>query len=145
MLHDKLNDGEKRKIDDDIGNFTKDQAKAEAEAERIKAEFSAKYGEVAAGMLSSRFRAVRDLAANLVSLYEMLTDPDYTMTWETKALIIFALAYFVSPLDVIPDTIPVVGYLDDALLVGYVVHRMSDDIAKFRQWRADLGRPLHLA
>ena len=51
------------------------------------------------------------------TLWSMLKDPDYTITWQTKAWIIFALGYFISPIDLIPDFIPVVGYADDVAVV----------------------------
>jgi uncharacterized membrane protein YkvA (DUF1232 family) len=38
-----------------------------------------------------------------------------------KILLGLALAYTLSPVDVIPDFIPVIGYLDDVLIVGVLV------------------------
>jgi uncharacterized membrane protein YkvA (DUF1232 family) len=38
-----------------------------------------------------------------------------------KALCIFAVAYALSPIDLIPDFIPVVGYIDDALLLPALI------------------------
>lgn len=35
-----------------------------------------------------------------------------------KIYITSALAYFISPLDIIPDTIPVVGFSDDIAIIG---------------------------
>ena len=37
--------------------------------------------------------------------------------WYAKALALFVVAYALSPLDLIPDFIPVIGYLDDLLLL----------------------------
>lgn len=37
--------------------------------------------------------------------------------WYAKALAMFTVAYALSPIDLIPDFIPVLGYLDDALLL----------------------------
>ena len=37
--------------------------------------------------------------------------------WYAKTLIPFVLAYALSPIDLIPDFIPVIGYLDDILVV----------------------------
>ena len=38
-----------------------------------------------------------------------------------KALCFFAVAYALSPIDLIPDFIPVLGYLDDALLLPAMI------------------------
>ena len=48
--------------------------------------------------------------------------------------IIAALIYFVTPLDIIPDGIPGVGLLDDALIAGIVVKWCEDDIEKYMKW-----------
>jgi len=37
-------------------------------------------------------------------------------------------------LDLIPDYIPVIGYLDDAAVVALAVKWIQDDIEEFRQW-----------
>ena len=52
-------------------------------------------------------------------LYYELTDP--TVSLKEKSVIIGALGYFILPLDLIPDTIPVAGYTDDlaALMAAY--------------------------
>lgn len=38
--------------------------------------------------------------------------------------------------------IPVVGYLDDALVVAYIAYLLTEDVKKYRQWRREQGRPL---
>lgn len=55
--------------------------------------------------------AGRVLVEHALILYQVLKDAD-TPTWATAA-IVSALAYFISPLDLIPDFIPVVGFTDD--------------------------------
>jgi uncharacterized membrane protein YkvA (DUF1232 family) len=118
-----------------------DKVKPEDE-EPLRREYAEKWGSIGKTLLNSRFKAVRDLALNVASLWEMLVDPDYTVAWPTKAKIIFALGYFVSPADLIPDGIPVAGFLDDALVVGYIVHLLTADISKYRESRRTSGRPL---
>jgi len=52
---------------------------------------------------------------NLNILRIGLTDPE--LPWYTKAIIMFTVAYALSPIDLIPDFIPVFGLLDDLILV----------------------------
>ena len=41
--------------------------------------------------------------------------------WYAKALLAFAVAYALSPIDLIPDFIPVLGYLDDVILLPVLI------------------------
>lgn len=49
-------------------------------------------------------------------------------------LIIAALLYFVSPLNIIPDSIPGLGILDDALVAGFIMKWCQNDIDKYMKW-----------
>ncbi|NMB75939.1 MAG: DUF1232 domain-containing protein [Myxococcales bacterium] len=51
--------------------------------------------------------------------------------WGTIALAAFAIIYFFSPVDLIPDFIPVVGYLDDAAVIALVVKSIQEDLRKY--------------
>ena len=55
------------------------------------------------------------LKAEIVILAAAVRDP--RTPWYAKALGIFVVAYAVSPIDLIPDFIPVIGFLDDAILL----------------------------
>jgi uncharacterized membrane protein YkvA (DUF1232 family) len=41
--------------------------------------------------------------------------------WLAKAIAIFAIVYAISPIDLIPDVIPVIGYLDDLLILPILI------------------------
>ena len=58
------------------------------------------------------------------------------MPWETIALAIGAIAYFVSPVDLIPDFIPVAGYIDDAAVIAFVIASATNELHSFREWEA---------
>lgn len=45
---------------------------------------------------------------------------------------IFAIGYFVSPIDIIPDAIPLIGSLDDATIIGLVLEALSNDLYSYR-------------
>lgn len=76
-------------------------------------------------------------------LYYELTDP--AVSPKEKAIIIGALGYFILPLDLIPDAIPVLGFSDDlaALMAayGYVKGHLTPEVkaraqSKLQEWFA---------
>jgi uncharacterized membrane protein YkvA (DUF1232 family) len=58
---------------------------------------------------------VKRLKTDVYALY--LAFRDRRTPWYAKAFIILIVAYALSPVDLIPDFIPVLGYLDDLILV----------------------------
>lgn len=47
----------------------------------------------------------------------MLACKDHRVPWYAKALALVIAAYALSPIDLIPDFVPVIGYLDDLLII----------------------------
>jgi uncharacterized membrane protein YkvA (DUF1232 family) len=52
-------------------------------------------------------------------VYHVSRDP--RVPWGVKGALVGLAAYLASPIDIIPDWIPAAGYLDDVLVVGFVV------------------------
>ena len=78
--------------------------------------------------------------AALILYYTLQSDK---VSVKDKAIIIGALGYLISPLDVVPDAIPIAGLGDDLAVLMYVVHKVwaevSDEVkekahSKLAQW-----------
>ncbi len=67
------------------------------------------------GLVQRWQTAARALKRELYALYLASRDP--RTPWYAKAAIAGVLAYALSPIDLIPDFIPVLGYLDDLVLL----------------------------
>jgi uncharacterized membrane protein YkvA (DUF1232 family) len=52
--------------------------------------------------------------------------------WKTLLLSVAAILYFLNPLDMIPDFLPGLGYLDDATVLAFVVNSVKKDLEKFK-------------
>lgn len=49
--------------------------------------------------------------------------------------VVFALLYVLSPIDMIPDFIPVIGLVDDAAVLALCLSLIEKDIQKYQLWR----------
>ena len=53
--------------------------------------------------------------------------------------VVAGLVYFLDPLDAIPDFLPVIGFLDDAAVLAWVVSRVRRDLDEFLAWEDGEG------
>lgn len=86
-----------------------------------------------------------DMWDNAKLLFQMLKDykaGKYTdVPWSLIAAIVFAVVYFFSPIDVVPDVIPFLGYVDDVAVFGILLKTFADQIAAYKTWRASASLP----
>ena len=66
-------------------------------------------------MLDRLKASARALKREVLAVYLAAKDP--RTPWYAKGLIFLIVAYALSPIDLIPDFIPVLGYLDDLILI----------------------------
>jgi uncharacterized membrane protein YkvA (DUF1232 family) len=91
----------------------------------------------------------RNLKRDSHAIYLASRDP--RVPWYAKALAIAVAAYALSPIDLIPDFIPVIGYLDDLIIVPLgiwlVVSLIPDEVMVECRARADAAeqRPVSRA
>ena len=77
---------------------------------------------------------VRTRLLKLKQLIELLRDDEWRLEGRDRARILDALAYFVDPDDLIPDRVPGIGYLDDAIMVELVVRELKHDIEAYENF-----------
>jgi uncharacterized membrane protein YkvA (DUF1232 family) len=70
---------------------------------------------------------VKLVYAALLLYYTLESDK---VSIKDKAIIIGALGYLISPLDVIPDAIPIAGLGDDLAVLIYVLHKVWGDVSE---------------
>ena len=83
-----------------------------------------------------------DFVANripqLESLIQMLTDNEWRLPDEDREQLLATFVYFGDPEDILPDDIPVIGYLDDVIIIELVARELEhvrqayDDFCEFR-------------
>jgi len=56
------------------------------------------------------------------------------------AAFILGVVYLVSPIDIVPDTIPLAGWIDDFLVATAVIRLARFDLERYRRWKGEMGR-----
>jgi uncharacterized membrane protein YkvA (DUF1232 family) len=90
------------------------------------------------GESSEVFYKVQDSVIALSRMLNAWMKGDYRNI-STKSIIavVAALIYFVNPLDLIPDFIPVIGQLDDIFVLGYLIKTLNKEIERFMAWEKE--------
>ena len=72
----------------------------------------------------------------LLSLVKDYVNGSYReVPWVTIAAIVGSLLYIFSPMDLVPDFIPVLGLTDDAAVLVLCLKRIVTDLAKYQDWK----------
>ena len=96
-------------------------------------------------------RQVKLLRAETYALYLAYKDP--RVPWYSKVFVAVVVGYAFSPIDLIPDSVPILGYLDDIILVpiGMIIALKMIPNEVMEECRADArealkdGRPINWA
>lgn len=77
---------------------------------------------------------ISDRLSKLKVMTDMLSDAEWKLPTEETTRVLNALAYFSEPEDLIPDHIPGLGFLDDAIMVELVVRELKHEIEAYRDF-----------
>ena len=77
---------------------------------------------------------VQERIGKLGLLVQMLEDQRWRLTGADRSRVLNVLAYFVDPDDLIPDRIPGLGYLDDAIMVELVLQELRHELEAYQKF-----------
>ena len=84
---------------------------------------------------TNKFQQLFEVALTLVHLIRRYISGEYREV-PTSTIVsgLAVLLYVLSPIDIVPDFIPVLGFLDDLSLVSWFVGKFQVEIIRFRDW-----------
>ena len=125
--------------DEDLNHFQREMQQAiERNAGLSAAEICAH-----AAALLERVRASRvpdfvaDRMRHLVSLIAMVQDGAWNLDEEECNRVLGALSYFAEPHDDIPDSVPVFGFLDDAIMIELLLRELKHELDAYEEFCID--------
>jgi uncharacterized membrane protein YkvA (DUF1232 family) len=89
--------------------------------------------------LNRAYPYFKDVLENVRELYALFKDSvkgDYKLHAANVAMIGGGLLYFILPVDLVPDFIPVIGYLDDLAVLTTIMTSLKGEINEYRVWKA---------
>ena len=82
----------------------------------------------------------------LVSLVNSYVAGEFTeISYNAIVTVVATLLYVISPLDIIPDVIPGVGYTDDAMAVSFCIKMIQDALEKYKNTHSGKKYDLRLS
>ena len=92
--------------------------------------------------LNEKFETKRDLKGHIndfklmLSLLKDYYDGNYKkIPWYSIVAISVTLIYVINPYDIIPDFIPVIGYVDDLTVFVYCLKLIKSDFNDYEEWK----------
>jgi uncharacterized membrane protein YkvA (DUF1232 family) len=106
---------------------------ADLDADAVIGEARAVVRRVRASKKTPQF--VLDAIGTLADLSDLIQDPEYAAPKKVRDDVLAAVAYFSNPDDLIPDKIPALGFLDDAIMVKIIEEEFKHELWGYRKFR----------
>ena len=127
QAYDILGDAERRKNYDRMLRFTRGKDFAEFVND-----------DAIRNKINKAYPALKKVLENVRELYALFKDSvkgNYKLHTTSVAMIGGGLLYFILPADLIPDFIPLVGYLDDLAVLTTIMNSLKGEINAYRSWK----------
>jgi uncharacterized membrane protein YkvA (DUF1232 family) len=131
--------------DDDLKHFADAMKSAQQEAKNLSPK---EITDAASNLLQdgkdNKLPAfIAERLSKIDSMVAMVNDAGFGMDEEDKKRVLSCLTYFANPKDIIPDNVPVLGFLDDAIMIELVVRELQHEVEAYDDfvvYRADEAR-----
>ena len=121
----------------DLEYFRDVMRKAQAGANKLsEQEILVNAKEISQSIKANVPEFVRLRIQKLEVFVAMIEDSEWQIPSEERIELLHALAYFSDPEDLVPDHIPVLGFLDDAIMIELVAEEFKDDVEAFEEFCA---------
>ena len=88
-------------------------------------------------------QTLKNQAGTFIRMIRSYQAGEYQRTpWKSLLLITAGVIYFVSPLDLIPDFIPVMGFMDDITVLLWILNSVRGDVEKYEEWEDTYAEPV---
>jgi uncharacterized membrane protein YkvA (DUF1232 family) len=74
---------------------------------------------------------IAERLSKIGSMIAMVNDEGFGMEAEDRQRVLACLTYFANPKDLIPDSVPVLGFLDDAIMIELVVRELQHEVEAY--------------
>ncbi|HET8940070.1 MAG TPA: YkvA family protein [Polyangiales bacterium] len=131
-------------MDEQAKDFDEEALKARVTRNAAKVTEDDAWGVVAREReLNEKFKHVPEKLKKVVNqvklLYELIRsyiDGSYReVPWMSIATAVAAVVYFLAPIDLIPDVIPGIGYIDDIFVIRFALNALGSDLKTFCEWK----------
>ena len=122
--------------DDDLNHFVEAMQRAQVKAAGLSAkEIVDAASKLLVDVPTTRVPAfIRDRLEQLDQMLQLVVDEGYGLPEEDRKRVLSCLAYFSDPQDIIPDSVPVIGFLDDAIMIELCVRELKPEIDSYRDF-----------
>lgn len=81
------------------------------------------------GKIRANKRSIFKIISHLKALKRYMLDGN--VKWYRKSVVIAALVYFITPIDAMPDFVPLAGFLDDAGVIAWTLKFLGSEITDY--------------
>lgn len=88
---------------------------------------------------NKHFKNLLSEAETIINFVKDIINKKYTKhSKKALCMAIATLLYVISPLDIIPDFIPLIGLFDDAVVLAYTFTLLADELKRYKDWQAGI-------